>query len=192
MAIPNRDELLLMLRERLSPRRVLHTLGVESVAVCMAQRWDVDPALASRAALLHDLTKEDRDQLKLMREYAILPSIWEETVPNVYHALTGAALSRSLGFNEDIVAAVRWHATGHSDMTILEQVIFLADMAEPCRTVYPGLSEIRGLLYTDLNRALVSGLLHTLRFVRENERPEDRFTEEALKWAEDRLAKVSS
>ncbi|MDR0325396.1 MAG: bis(5'-nucleosyl)-tetraphosphatase (symmetrical) YqeK [Oscillospiraceae bacterium] len=184
MAAPSREELLSLLRERLSPRRVLHTLGVEAVAVCMAARWGADTEAASSAALLHDMTKEAPDQLQLLRYYGILPSEWGETVPNVYHALTGAAFAGELGYDEELVSAVRWHATGRAGMTVLEKILFIADMADPFRAAYPGLADIRGLLYTDLDQALALGLRETLRFVRENGRPEDQFTGEALYWIE--------
>ncbi|MCL2003032.1 MAG: bis(5'-nucleosyl)-tetraphosphatase (symmetrical) YqeK [Oscillospiraceae bacterium] len=182
MAVPSRDELLAMLKKRLSPRRALHTLGVESVAACLAARWGADAGDARRAALLHDMTKEAPDQLQLMRDYGILPSVWGETVPKVYHALTGAALARELGFGEEIASAVRWHATGRAGMSVLDKILFTADMAEPFRAEYPGMRELRGLLYTDLDRSLALALTMTMRFVRENARPEDRVTQEALEW----------
>ncbi|MDR1669554.1 MAG: bis(5'-nucleosyl)-tetraphosphatase (symmetrical) YqeK [Oscillospiraceae bacterium] len=180
------DELRLMVRKRQSPRRMLHTLGVESVAVCLAQRWGADTDDARNAALLHDVTKEAPDQLNLMEEYDILPCIWQETVPNVYHALTGAAFAERLGYNSDVVSAVRWHVTGHAGMTLLEKIIYLADLAEPCRNGIPGLSELRGNLYKDHDRALLLGLRMSLRYVRERGRPEDRCSAEALRWIAER------
>jgi nicotinate-nucleotide adenylyltransferase len=187
MAPPSREELLSMLRQRLSPRRVLHTLGVESVAACMAMRWGADVDSARCAALLHDVTKEDPDQLLLMRNYGILPSEWEKTAATIYHALTGAALARELGFSEKIVSAVRFHGTGRPEMTTLEKTIFLADITEPCRHEMPGLRQLRALLHTSLDDALAMGLSMTLRYVRENGWPEDRHTGEALQWIKERM-----
>jgi nicotinate-nucleotide adenylyltransferase len=182
MAAPNREELLAMLRERLTPRRVLHTLGVEAVAVCLAARWGAGVEAAGFAALSHDMTKEEPDQLHLMKQYGILPSVWEETVPNVYHALTGAAFARELGVGGDAVSAVRWHSTGRAGMTILEKIIYLADKTEPFRPLYPGLIEIRGLMYTELDRALALALQEIMRWNRERGEPIEQHSIEALEW----------
>ncbi len=184
MGTPSLEELRGMLREKLSPRRALHTLGVEATAAALAQRWGADETEARFAALLHDMTKEAPDQLKLMKDYGILPDVWEETVPNVYHAITGAAFAASLGYTSGIVSAVRWHATGRAGMTLLEKIIYLADWAEPCRTGFPGLSEVRALMFRDLDRALLLGARMTLRYVRERGRPEDKFTVETINWIE--------
>jgi len=172
-----------MLRRRLSPRRVLHTLGVEAVAACMAMRWGCDAEAARRAALLHDMTKEDPDPLQSLRDYGILPSEWEKTVPNVYHALSGAALARELGFDEGIASAVRWHTTGRAGMTVLEKVLYLADKAEPFRQAYPELSAIKLYLYSDLDQALYTALRRIKRYKKEGGTLEQN-TVNALRWIE--------
>jgi len=184
MGIPDRAGFLEMLRRRLKPRRFLHTLGVESVAVCLAARWGVPKAAASAAALLHDMTKDDPDQLKLLRECGIVSDTWRQTVPPLYHALTGAALAESLRVSPEIVAAVRWHPIGRPGMPLLERVLCVADLTEPIRQNYPALQEIRSLQYVDLNRALLCGLRAKQAYVRQTQRQEDPAAAETLAWLE--------
>ncbi|MDR1692518.1 MAG: bis(5'-nucleosyl)-tetraphosphatase (symmetrical) YqeK [Oscillospiraceae bacterium] len=184
MAPPTADELRTLLRERLSPKRVLHTLGVESVAVNLTKRWGGDENDARIAALLHDMTKEAPDQLKLLREYGILTVMCEAAVPNVRHAITGAAFAKRLGYDDGIVSAIRWHSTGRAGMTVPEKILYLADWAEPFRADVPGLREIRGCIYTDMDTAMLLGLKATLRYVRDLGQPVDRDTEEAIRWLE--------
>lgn len=182
MVSPGVEELRVMMRKRLSPRRALHTLGVEATAACLAQRWNAVETEARIAALLHDMTKEAPDQLKLMKEYGILPVIWEDTVPNVYHAVTGAAVAASLGYNSGIVSAVRWHATGHANMSLLEKIIYLADWAEPCRTGFPGLREVREEMFLNIDRALNMSLRLSLESIKG--KVADKNTIEAVNWIE--------
>ena len=43
-------------------------------------------------------------------------------------------------------------------MSLLSKIIFVADMTEPGRKDFPGLSEIRKLMYEDLDKALVASM----------------------------------
>jgi nicotinate-nucleotide adenylyltransferase len=177
-----REELLSMLRERLTPKRILHTLGVESVAVCLAMRWGENTETASASALLHDMTKEAPCQLQLMARYDILPSVWEKTVPNVYHALTGAALARELGYGDGAASAIRWHTTGRAGMTMMEKILYTADKSEPFRPLYSGITEIRRLMFTDIDRALEIAIQRIMLWNRERGEPVEHNSVEALEW----------
>jgi nicotinate-nucleotide adenylyltransferase len=169
------------LRKRLSPKRARHTLGTESVAATLAMRWGADPKEASYAALLHDMTKEE-EQLQSFNTYGIMKSEWEETVPGAYHALTGAALAREMGFSENVISAVRWHTTGRAGMTLLEKIIYLADKTEPFRPHYSGLREIRAEMYRNLDRAAEMALRRIICFNNERGRTLDKASAEALEW----------
>lgn len=152
------DELYALVRKTLSPKRALHVLGVEREAVTLAMRWGVDVGDARRAALLHDITKEVDDQLKLCAEYGIMADKWSLANSKLFHAQTGAEKARSLGENENVALAIRWHTTGRPDMTALQKVIYLADFVEPSRKKPNWLAELRRLVYEDLDRAMLKGL----------------------------------
>ncbi len=134
------------LKERLSgtmsPDRFAHTCGVEQTAIRLGALYAPDEQYRLRAAaLLHDLTKEYpfEKQLKIVEESGIIVSNCEKTSPALLHAVSAAALLEAdpayAAFAEpSVVSAVRWHTTGRAEMSIVEQIIFLADYIEPTRT----------------------------------------------------------
>jgi nicotinate-nucleotide adenylyltransferase len=184
MEHPNRDSILNMLRSRLSPERLLHTLGVEAAAVCLAQRWNADVGTARNAALLHDITKEERNQLQMMEGYGILPEETVKTVPNVYHAMTAAAFAREMGFCGDTVSAIRWHTTGRAGMTVLEKILYLADKTEPFRPRYTEYAEIKRLGFYNLDRALALALKAIMKWNEKWGEPVEHNSVRALEWLE--------
>lgn len=149
-------------RERLPSARYLHTLGVAKEAVTLAMRYGLDAEQARCAALLHDITKPEQNQLKLCEEYGIIPPEFEREVPKLLHSLTAECFARRLGMPDAVLAAVRWHTTGRVGMSGLEKIIYLADYIEPFRGPFEGLAELRQLAYTDLDRAMAFGLSLTI------------------------------
>ena len=71
----------------------------------------------------------------------------------------------------EVLGAIRWHTTGHANMTKLEKIVYLADMIEPNRKPYPGLEALRKLCMTDLDEAMHMALLMSLDHVREQGKP---------------------
>jgi nicotinate-nucleotide adenylyltransferase len=165
-------------------------------------RWGADAEEAGCAALLHDMTKED-DRLQNFNTYGIMSAgqtlsdqkiyhakhgitsaEWEETVPGAYHALTGAALAREMGYGEGVSSAVRWHTTGRAGMTLLEKIVYLADKTEPFRPLYSGLPEVRRQMFADLDRAVAMALRRIICWNGERGRILDKNSAEALEWLE--------
>ena len=162
------------LRERayayLKPTRVEHVRGAEAMARRLALRWGADQSDAAEAAILHDCTKKyDRDgQLRICEKYGIIPDKWELANDRLLHARTGAAFAADqFGAPEHIASAIRWHTTGRPDMTLLEQIVFLADAIEENRRPYPALELIRREAFQDLDGATELCLRRTLAFLEE-------------------------
>ena len=187
------------LRERayacLKPTRVEHVKGTEAMARALAERWGADPDDAAEAAILHDCTKKaDRDgQLRICEKYGIIPDKWELENGELLHAKTGAAFAAAeFGAPGPIADAIRWHTTGRPDMTLLEQIVFLADAIEENRRPYPALEAIRKAAFRDLDAATELCARRTLAYVRERDLPlhpdTARTREYYLKKLEDRGA----
>ncbi len=149
---PITEQMLCALREQLhgelSAARFAHTLGVERAAAKMAELLCPDEApLLRAAALLHDCTKEyDAEQTAavLAREGIVLRPDEREN-PAVLHAITAPAeIRRRYGAFADpaLLSAVRWHTTGHADMTLCEAILYLADVIEEGRC-YPACIALR-------------------------------------------------
>ena len=148
-------------KRTLSARRCEHTLNVRRLAVNLAKKYHADVEKAAIAALLHDIAKEmpkDR-MLQLFSENDIIAGNITQRVFPVWHGHAAAILARTqYGVDdEEILSAIRCHTTGRADMTLLDKIIFLADMASEERA-YPEAEYLRRRAMEDLDRAVLEGL----------------------------------
>ena len=63
--------------------------------------------------------------------------------------------------DEDIILAVANHTVANINMTDLERIVYLADVAEASRS-YEGIEEIRKLIFEDLDAAMFFNLEESL------------------------------
>lgn len=150
----------------LSPKRWVHTIGVVKTARALAKRWGADEEKAEFAAYAHDLGKEftTEKNAEYINQYQ-LPKKYLD-YPEVTHGhIAAAILQNEYGvFDEDILNAVRYHSTGRADMSLLEKIIYLADLTEVGRT-YRGVEEIRELTFQDLDDACILAFQEVIKFV---------------------------
>lgn len=165
-----RLELLSTVRAVLSDYRYQHVLRVETMALKLAEKWQVEAEIVSIAALIHDYTKErsDEDFIEAIKEYHLSTSLlpWGN---NIWHGVVGAEMIRSeLGINDSIILdAVRQHTTGAEEMTLVSQIIFMADYIESARD-FPGVDEVRALAFEDLAASVGWQAQHTLEYLIKN------------------------
>ena len=137
------------MRETLKPSRFQHVIGVEMTAVQLAENLSADGKKARLAALLHDCAK-----YLSLEEQAILArrdgsDLDPKEAPQILHAPAGAALARErYGIaDEEVLEAIRYHTTGTEQMTLLDEIIWAADLIEPGRN-YPSVEQHRQWLLT--------------------------------------------
>lgn len=163
------SQMTIMLKKSLSEYRLRHTLSVAETAVWLANRFDVDPAQAHLAGMLHDCAKgmDAPTLLQLIKNGGISADELELSMPALLHAPAGAALARSQYHVSDqsVLAAIRWHTTGRRNMTALEKVVYLADMIEPGRAMYPGLEELRECAKENLDEAVYMAAAQSAAYV---------------------------
>lgn len=156
----------------LKPKRFQHTLGVVETAVMLAKCYGADPEIASISALLHDCAKHMpiEDMISLCRQYGVSVSNIESQSDALLHGKAGAILSKkNYGFiNNDIYDAIFYHTTGKPNMSLLTQIIFVADYIEPGRNHSEKLDYLRELAKTDLNRVTALILKDTLHYLNEH------------------------
>ena len=134
------DALRQSVSESMSRKRFVHTAAVEQMARRLGELYAPDKVDVLRAAaLLHDITKEysAEKQLAVCREFGIRIEKQDILTPKTFHAKTAAALIPVLYpefADDEVIAAVRWHTTGHADMTLLEKLVYLADYIDESRT----------------------------------------------------------
>lgn len=185
-----RDEL----QKKLKSSRFLHTVGVENTAACLAMRYGADMNLAALAGLLHDCAKNlpDEELLSEALKNDLTVSEIEKRQPFLLHGKLGAFYARTrYGIDEQsVLDAITWHTTGRPGMTLLEEIIFIADYIEPSRKEIPGLSEIRHLVFTNLTEAVYLALSNTLEYLKSQERQEtDPHTYETYLYYKEKLGK---
>jgi len=157
-----------IVRGRLSEGRLQHSLNVAELAAEMAVVFGVDSQKAFLVGILHDYAKDlTADELLLIAEdNGIIDNEVEHHAPDLLHAAVGALLlEKELGIKDgEILEAVRAHTLGSINMSILDKIIFLADMIEPDRNTYPDLERLRELSTWDLDGAMLLGLESTIRY----------------------------
>lgn len=141
-------ELCSRVKERLSEKRFCHTQGVVKAAVSIAEKCLPEHLDEIKvAALLHDISKEysEAEHLDIIKTYSI--SVTDEEISSfaLLHSITGPIVIKNC-FSEfatdAVISAVRNHTVGSPDMSIFDEIIYLADYIEENR-VYPMCIEVR-------------------------------------------------
>lgn len=166
--INNREQILDLLSRVLTEERFTHSLAVEKTAIELARHYGVDETKAGLAGLLHDITK-CMDNMALAREYGL-----KNYANKTLHAYTGAVYIERNGFTKDsdIINAVKYHTTGREAMSMLEKIIYMADLIEPGRT-YAVLEKIRPVCYQDIDAAMLMALKATIKLILKRSTPID-------------------
>ena len=159
------------LQEKLSPKLFRHIVGVRYTAEALAMCHGVSMEQAGTAGVLHDCAKymTGEKMAKKCQKYQMVISPSEEKNPMLLHAKLGAYLAEhKYGVTDpEVLSAIRWHTTGKEDMTVLEQIVFLADYMEPHRKMIPGLDQVRRMAFQDLEEAVYLTLRNTVSYLEE-------------------------
>lgn len=153
------------LKSALKKKRFEHSLGVCSEAVRMAKLFGADEKKAYIAGLLHDcakcLTREE--EAEYCRKYNIEIDKMTELCHPVMHAPVGAAVARyEYGIeDEEILDAIRYHTVARAEMTLLDKIIYVADVTEPGRD-YDGVEELRKLSKKSIESAYCEAVRRSL------------------------------
>lgn len=155
------------LKASLSEKRYNHSLGVRDTAVRLAALFGADEKKAYTAGLYHDCAKgmSIDKQLEKCCEYGVELTKYDILCPPVIHAPLGAEIAkREYGIcDEEILNAIRRHTVGGSEMTLLDKIIYTADMIEPNRD-FDGVDKLRLIAQTDINKAYFECVKHSLLF----------------------------
>lgn len=149
------------LKSVLSSKRYKHSVNVSNAAARLAAKHGADVHKAAVAGILHDVCKEMTgvEQLNLIRESDLPVDPLELRTPNMYHAIAGSVfVQKELGItDEEIIRAIRFHTVCSDKMSLVEQIIYLADLISADRT-YDGVSKMRRLSSKSISRAMLEAL----------------------------------
>lgn len=156
------------IRKRLEEDRFHHVLGVRDTAISLAEHYDCELEKAKFAALIHDCAKNmtDKEILDTIKSEGYDIDWVSERNPQLLHGLAGAIIGKNIMSvsDEDIFNSVKYHTTGRKKMSLLEKIIYLADYIEPGRK-FPGVEDLRRLAFEDIDKALLSSLDNTIKYV---------------------------
>lgn len=157
------------IKKILTTDRFIHSLGVEKEAVKLAKTYGADIEKCRIAAIVHDSQKclKDEDLIKKALEYNIELDKIQLKFPQLLHGPVGAIYCKRQ-FNikdEDIFNAVYYHTTGRENMSLIEKIIYIADIIEENREYFKGLEKLRKKAYKDLDEALIMSADSTIKYI---------------------------
>ena len=152
-----------IIKELMGDKRFKHSVNVADMSVKLAKKFGADEDKAYIAGILHDCQKE-ADKTVMWEEaeksgFYIDPA--ERDCFKLWHGIAGAYyVKNELKIDDtDILNAIRFHTVGRSDMSVIENIVFLADMVSKERD-YPHVEEYRKAVLEDLD----NGMFQTLRW----------------------------
>ncbi len=151
------------IRPLMGGKRFKHSVNVAKMCVLLAERFGADEDKAYTAGILHDCRKEAEKDVMLEEAeksgYFIDPV--ERDCVKLWHGIAGAYYVKDkLKINdEDILNSIRFHTVGRADMSVLEKIVFLADMVSEERD-YPDVDKFREAVFKSLD----NGMFLTLRW----------------------------
>lgn len=164
----NYAEIIDNLAKRLSTKRLNHSIGVSQTAESLAVRFGCDKEKARIAGLFHDLAREVpmNELLPRAQAFGIVVCDIEYAEPILLHAPLAAKMAQTeFGIDDaEIIQAIILHTTGGPNMTLLDKIIYLADVIEPGRS-FKGVDKIREMARIDLDKALLSALDQSIRHI---------------------------
>lgn len=154
-----------IIKNRLAPKRLYHSICVAEKAKHLAEKYGADPEKAYTTGLVHDIMKNEsvEDMLQLIENDGQVLTESEKAITVTLHAIAGEVyLRKNLGVtDEEVLSAVRWHTTGKEDMSLFEKIIYVADLVSEDRE-YPDVKEVRQLAEENLDKTLLRGLSFTI------------------------------
>lgn len=187
------SEFLEILKQRLTPSRLYHSICVAEKARYLAEKFGADSEKAYTAGLVHDIMRYEPPEkmLELIDgdgRYKL--SSLERKITVTLHAVAGEVYLRTeLGVcDEEILSAVRWHTTGREDMTLLDKIIYVADLTSEDRD-YPDVEEVRETAEKSLEKATLRGLSFTIEDNAKRNRPIHIDTVKAYNYLAERIEK---
>jgi nicotinate-nucleotide adenylyltransferase len=155
------EDKIAFLEQRLSPKRFKHSCNVAKAAKQLAQHYGADVEKTYFAGMMHDICKEIpyEEQRMLMLAGSFAPDRAELHSKKLWHGIAGAQfLYQEFGItDEEILMAVRFHTVGRAGMSLIEEIVYIADMISEERD-YKGVGRMRRLAQENLQDAMLEAL----------------------------------
>ncbi|ART77358.1 phosphohydrolase [Sutcliffiella horikoshii] len=169
----NREKALRLVKEQLTERRYVHTIGVMEAAIELAERYGVDKDKAELAAIFHDYAKfRDKEEMRRIIIDQKMPQDLLQFHDELWHAPVGAYLvEKEAGVSDDeVLEAIRCHTSGKINMSTLDKVLYVADYIEPGRD-FPGVEQVRESAKSSLDIAVIQAMKNTITYLLTRNQP---------------------
>ena len=153
------------IKNNLPEKRKTHVLGVILTALKIAKNFDIDKKKVELSSLLHDsakyITVSDCDKEKY--------GIPKDCPPQVTHQYMGAYVAKNvLGITDvEVLDAIRYHTSGRANMSLLEKIVYTADIIEPSRK-FNGVEELRIAVENDFESGFKICVKEILEFLQKS------------------------
>ncbi len=169
----NREKALRLVKEQLTERRYVHTIGVMETAIELAERYGVDEEKAELAAIFHDYAKfRDKEEMRRIIIDQKMPQDLLQFHDELWHAPVGAYLvEKEAGISDaEVLEAIRCHTSGKINMSTLDKVLYVADYIEPGRD-FPGVEQVRDSAKSSLDIAVIQAMKNTITYLLKRNQP---------------------
>ena len=153
----------------MSKKRYLHTLAVADAAIRLSKMCLPDEKSELEvAALLHDITKElsQADQYALLSEACVTLDDEDIESVGVLHSFTAPIFIKKCFAKfatENVLSSVRYHTLGAPQMSVFDEIVFLADFIEDTRT-YDSSVKLREFVWSNMLSCDVESNLKVLHY----------------------------
>ena len=155
------------LSNTLSEKRYTHSVYVAHTSVDLAKTFGADINKAFIAGLVHDCAKSLSfdEAIAVAQKYNYEIDSVTLKCPPIIHADVGMLLAENeYGIKDrEILDAIRYHTIAREGMTLLDKILYVADMIEPMRD-FPRVGELREYAKSDIDKAFCESLRSTLEF----------------------------
>lgn len=169
----NREKALRLVKEQLTERRYVHTIGVMETALELADRYGVDKEKAELSAIFHDYAKfRDKEEMRQIIIDQKMPQDLLQFHDELWHAPVGAYLvEKEAGISDaEVLEAIRCHTSGKINMSMLDKVLYVADYIEPGRD-FPGVEQVRESAESSLDIAVIQSMKNTITYLLKRNQP---------------------
>lgn len=125
-----------IVKERLSEYRFFHSECVAKRCVELADIYKVDKEAARLVGIAHDMAKElsDEEKIEYCEKNHLQIDEIEKVSMGLLHAKIGADMAKKeFGFSEDLCSAIKYHTTAKENMSLLDKILYVADMTSDDR-----------------------------------------------------------
>lgn len=130
------EEIYKIVKDTLSEYRLYHSECVAKRCVELADIYRVDKEAARLVGIVHDFAKElsDEDKVKYCNENHLpIDEIEKQNVGLLHGKIAAHMAKKQFGFSEDLCSAITYHTTGKENMSVLDKILYVADMTSDDR-----------------------------------------------------------